>query len=151
MEGSLSGRGQNADVADTLHIWDVAMATSFWLSMGNNFGCVIAISTLFDSRGWVFRVKLYDEDIANFDLGGPKESCIRWSLDPAWEWAILRGDGVAHCKVHGHSALSCAKTAEPIKIPFRLWVEWAQGIMHGMGVQISPLEAAILRGKGGLL
>ena len=42
---------QNADIDDTMHIWDVAVATSFWLSMGYNFGCVIAISTLFDSRG----------------------------------------------------------------------------------------------------
>jgi len=39
---------------------DVAMATNFrmqfaiigfWLSMGYNFGCVIASGTLFDSRG----------------------------------------------------------------------------------------------------
>jgi len=27
------------------------MATNFWLSMGYNFGCVIASDTLFDSRG----------------------------------------------------------------------------------------------------
>ena len=30
---------------------DVAMATNFWLSMGYNFGCVMASHTLFDSRG----------------------------------------------------------------------------------------------------
>ena len=30
---------------------DAAMATNFWLSMGYNFGCVIASDTLFDSRG----------------------------------------------------------------------------------------------------
>jgi len=30
---------------------DVAMATYFWLSMGYNFGCMIASDTLFDSRG----------------------------------------------------------------------------------------------------
>jgi len=43
---------QNADIADrpTLHTWDVAMATSFWLSMGYNFGCMIASDTLFDCR-----------------------------------------------------------------------------------------------------
>jgi len=33
---------QNADIANTLYLWDVATATSFWLSMGYNFGCVIA-------------------------------------------------------------------------------------------------------------
>ena len=42
---------QNADIADTLHLRDVATATTFWLSMGDNFGCVIASDTLFDSRG----------------------------------------------------------------------------------------------------
>jgi len=30
---------------------DVAMATNFWLSMGYNFGCMIAIDMLFDSMG----------------------------------------------------------------------------------------------------
>jgi len=42
---------QNADIADTLHLRDVAMATTFWFSMGYNFGCMIANATLFDSRG----------------------------------------------------------------------------------------------------
>jgi len=30
---------------------DVAMETTFWLSMGYNFGCMIVSDTLFDSRG----------------------------------------------------------------------------------------------------
>ena len=30
---------------------DITTATNFWLSMGYNFGCVIAIGTIFDSRG----------------------------------------------------------------------------------------------------
>ena len=42
---------QNADITDTLHLRDVAMVTTFWLSMGYNVGCMIAASdTLFDSR-----------------------------------------------------------------------------------------------------
>ena len=41
---------QNVDIADTLHLRDVAMATTFWLSMGYNFGCMIASNMLFDSR-----------------------------------------------------------------------------------------------------
>jgi len=41
---------QNADIADTLQLRDVAMATTFWLSMGYNFSCVTASDTLFDSR-----------------------------------------------------------------------------------------------------
>ena len=59
---------QNAYIADTLHLWDVAMATTFCLSMGYSFGCMIASDTLFDSRGWVFGVNLSDEDIADFDV-----------------------------------------------------------------------------------
>ena len=42
---------QNADIPDTLHLTDYAMATTFWLSMGYNFGCMIASDTQFNSRG----------------------------------------------------------------------------------------------------
>jgi len=48
----LSGRPiQNADIANTLQLRDVATATTFWFPMGYNFGCVAANDTLFDSRG----------------------------------------------------------------------------------------------------
>ena len=46
----MAGR-QNADIADTLQLRDVAMATTFWLSVGYNFSCMTASDTLFDSRG----------------------------------------------------------------------------------------------------
>jgi len=36
--------------------------------VGYNFGCMIASATLFDSRWWVFGVKLSDEDIADFEV-----------------------------------------------------------------------------------
>ena len=42
---------QNADITDTLQLRDVAMATTFWLSIGYNFSCMTASDTLFDSRG----------------------------------------------------------------------------------------------------
>ena len=42
---------QNADIANTLHIWDVAMASCFLAFDGYNFGCMIASDTLFYSRG----------------------------------------------------------------------------------------------------
>jgi len=42
---------QNADIADTLQLRDVAMETSFWLSMVYNFSRMIASDTLFDTRG----------------------------------------------------------------------------------------------------
>ena len=47
----MSGRRQNADIADTLRLRDVATATTSCLSMGYNFGCMIATDMLFDSRG----------------------------------------------------------------------------------------------------
>jgi len=42
---------QNADIADTLHLRDVAMATTFWLSRGYNIGCMIPSDMLFVSTG----------------------------------------------------------------------------------------------------
>ena len=42
----------NTDIADTLHLGDVAIvATTFRLSICYNFGCMIASDMLFDSRG----------------------------------------------------------------------------------------------------
>ena len=42
---------QNADIADTQTLREVAMATTFWLSVGYNFSCMIADDTLFASTG----------------------------------------------------------------------------------------------------
>jgi len=42
---------QSVDIADTLQLRDVAMITTFWLSMGHKFSCMIASDTLFDYRG----------------------------------------------------------------------------------------------------
>ena len=44
------------------------MAMTFWLSVGYNFGCVIASGTIFDSRGGFLGVKLSDEDVADFEF-----------------------------------------------------------------------------------
>jgi len=52
---------------------DVAMASNFWMQfaingfVGHNFGCMTASDMLFDSRGWVFGVKLSDGDIAELE------------------------------------------------------------------------------------
>jgi len=43
---------QNTDIAGTLQLRDVATATTFWLLVDYNFGCVIASGTIFDSWGW---------------------------------------------------------------------------------------------------
>ena len=63
MEGVLVVGRHSAAIADTLQLRDFSTATTFWLSMGYNFTCMIASDTLFDSR-WVFRDKLSNEDIA---------------------------------------------------------------------------------------
>jgi len=51
------------------------------------------------------------------------------------------GRRTAHCKVQGFSAVSCAKTAEPIEIPFGTlsWVNPADHVLDGV---------QILRGRG---
>jgi len=55
------------------------------------------------------------------DSGRPMEPCISWGFRSPVGGAILRGKGVSHCKVYGHSAVICAKTAELKEMPFRLW------------------------------
>jgi len=40
---------QNANIVATLQLRDVPIATTFWLSMGYNFSCMIASNTLSDS------------------------------------------------------------------------------------------------------
>ena len=47
--------------------WDAICYNWLWRLMGYNFGCMIGSDTLFDSRGWVFGVKLSDEDIAEIE------------------------------------------------------------------------------------
>ena len=41
--------------------------------------------------------------------------------DPPWKGAIFREKGAFHCKVWGHSAVICARTAEPIEMSFGFW------------------------------
>jgi len=50
---------QIADIADTLHIRYVAMATAFWLSMDYNFGCKIASDAVFTARAMLALQALY--------------------------------------------------------------------------------------------
>jgi len=47
--------------------WDAICYNWLWRVMGYNFGCLIASNTQFDSRRWVFGVKLSDEDIADIE------------------------------------------------------------------------------------
>jgi len=51
MEGVRVVGRQNAYIANTLHLRDVSMATTFWLFMVCIFSCMIASDMLFDSMG----------------------------------------------------------------------------------------------------
>jgi len=66
-------------------------------------------------NGWTDR-----DAVWVMDSGGPKEACIRWGPDPACEGAVIGGkDMPGHAQ--RHSAVSCAKMAEPIDLPLGLW------------------------------
>jgi len=53
------------------------------------------------------------------DSRGPKEPCsIRWGRDPHAKGQFC---GVKEWPIVGPSAMSCAKTAEPVKMPFGVW------------------------------
>jgi len=54
-------------------------------------------------------------------LVGPGNHVLDGVQIPQRKRAILRGKGASRCKVWGPSAVICAKTAEPIEMPFRLW------------------------------
>ena len=60
---------QNADIADTLHQgtlpWQPLSGFRWAITSGRP---MTASDMLFDSRGWVFGVKLSDEDIADFEV-----------------------------------------------------------------------------------
>ena len=57
---------QNADIADTLKLRYIAMATAFSILSACNVGCVIASDVLFDSRVG-FGIKLSNEHIAEIE------------------------------------------------------------------------------------
>jgi len=54
------------------------------------------------------------------------------------------GEGASHCKTYGHSAAICAKTAEPIEMPFGLWA--GMGTRNHVGPDL-PSEGVILTGE----
>jgi len=58
------------------------------------------------------------------------------------EGAILRGKA-NHCKVYGHSAVICAKTAEPIEAPFGWWARMGPNNHALDGCPDLPWQGAI--------
>jgi len=55
-----------------------------------------------------------------------------------------KGKGANHSKVQGHSAVICAKTAEPIEVTFPLWARMGPRNHVLDGGPDSPWEGAIL-------
>jgi len=51
---------------------------------------------------------------------GPGNYVLDGVPDPPIGRRNFEREGASHCKVYGHSAVICAKTAEPIEMPFGL-------------------------------
>jgi len=60
-------------------------------------------------------------------VGPGNHTC--WGFRSPMGRGNFEGEGASHCKVLGHSAVICAKTAEQIEMRFGLWAGMAQGIM----------------------
>jgi len=86
--------------------------------------------------GWIDRDAVWFED-----SGGPKEPRIRWGPHPPAKFWGRRGRPIV-----GDSVIICAKTAEPIKMPFGLWARMGP-INHVLnGVQIYQWEGTVWGG-----
>jgi len=53
-------------------------------------------------------------------LDWPKKSRIRWGTDPHGKGTFFWGKGMPR-HAQRHSGVNCAKTAEPIEVPFGFW------------------------------
>jgi len=65
-------------------------------------------------------------------LSGPKEARIRWGSRSPYAKEQLLGKNMCGC-ARQHSAVSYAKIAKPVKMPFGLWtrVGWRKHVLHG--------------------
>jgi len=54
-------------------------------------------------------------------LLGPGNHVLDGGPDPPMGRGNFWGKGASHCKVREYSTFICAKTAEPIEMPFGLW------------------------------
>jgi len=69
-----------------------------------------------------------------------------------WEWAILRGKGMPQ-HARRHSDVSCAKTAEPIEMPFRLCTTMGSGELNDPCFRWGPdptIESLVCYGNAAL-
>jgi len=59
----------------------------------------------------------------------------------------FEGEGESHRKVYAHSVVICAKTAEPIEMPFGFW-PWMGSSNHVLDGFLIPMRRGNLREKG---
>jgi len=72
---------------------------------------------------------------------GPGNHVLDRIQIPHMKGQFSEGKGASHCKVYGHCMVICAKTTEPIEMPFGLWAR--------MGLRNRVLDGVhIPRGKG---
>ena len=65
------------------------------------------------------------------DSGASTEPCVRWgSRSPPWEGVILRAHPIVKYR---DTAVTCAKTAQPIEMLFRLWARMGRRNRVGWG------------------
>jgi len=96
-------------------------------------GCTLAPP---DEYNWTVHVRRpckngwSDRDaIWGVDSGEPKEACIRWVQITSCQGTIFREKDVPG-HAWRHSAMSCAKMAEPIEMPFGLWTLVGPNSIH---------------------
>jgi len=80
---------QTADIADTCTLGTLPRQPFFWLSVGYNFGCMIASDTLFDSRGG-FLGSSYPMKTADFEI---RRDVAMATTMAFYMWCILAPPG----------------------------------------------------------
>ena len=78
---------------------------------------------------------------------GPKEPCIRRGFRSPMGRDNFKGGGAVCCKVQWLSAVSCAKTAEPIEMPFGIWIQVGPRIYVLDGGPDRPMRRRNFLGK----
>jgi len=157
----------SASISSEQHAWSFPMFVHVvysrcsdllhWVTKSQKEGAILGV--LFSIDNALYSIIAFGIH-TNIQKGMNRSRCrLRWWLGWALGTMCLlgtrhpRGMGnfwenvSAHCKVMGHSTVSCAKTAETIKIPLKTWLSRRNHVLDG--VQISQKEAAIFRGCPG--
>jgi len=110
----------NAEIVIIILLGRIAvLRTYIWgLVLQTEYRGLFVCRSVYLSRSCALQNGWTDRDfVLVVDSGGrPREP--RWSPDPVCEGTIFWEKRATHCKVQGLSAVSCAKTAEPIELPF---------------------------------